>query len=122
MRPTCLHFFSKMMAAIPLSDLPLGTAERFWALVIKGEPDECWGWNGPVKKKGYGQFRIGKHRVAAHRVAYALTYGDPGIENDVDHTCRARDCPNPRHLESVVPIENRRRRIEAHRMMRTEVP
>lgn len=103
-----------MMAALPLSSLPPGTADRFWSKVFKGEPHECWSWRGQTKRKGYGRFYIGQSRVASHRVAYALEFGCPGVDNDVDHVCRVRDCNNPNHLESVTPTENRRRRIEAH--------
>ena len=92
--------------------------KRFWAKVARGEPDECWPWLGAVKPKGYGRFYIGKHRIAAHRFAYALMVYPPTAEQHVDHDCRILDCCNGGHLEAVPPEVNHERKLEAHRRMR----
>jgi hypothetical protein len=98
---------------IDLSKLTPADKRRFAKKVSKG--NKCWGWLGSHKKKGYGRFCFQGHTVAAHRVAYFLSFGalDPHLE--VDHLCRTRDCVNPAHLEAVCPALNRQRRIEAHR-------
>lgn len=100
---------------VPLYDLTTSDADRFWAKVARGKPSECWPWKAHAKRKGYGRFWVGLRRAAAHRVAYALTFGDPGPDFEIDHLCRTLDCCNPKHLEAVRPDENRRRRIEFYR-------
>lgn len=74
-------------------------AERFWAQVARGAPDECWLWQGSLDRDGYANNR-------AHRIAYELTFGPipPGLV--IDHLCRARSCANPHHLEAVTNREN----------------
>lgn len=91
-------------------------AERFWALVDRRGPDECWPWLGGKIDTGYGRFGHEDGRVVpAHQVAYQLGHGQPvpaGLEPD--HTCHRRDCQNPAHLEAVTHRENlRRRRVPA---------
>jgi hypothetical protein len=85
-------------------------AERFWERVVKRGPDECWGWKGFVQINGYGTY---KHKafttVAAHRIAYELTYGPVPRHLQMDHLCRNRGCVNPNHVEPVTQQENIRR-------------
>lgn len=88
---------------------------RFWSKVVVGGLDECWPWAGCVKKRGYGRFKLRRHVVAAHRVAYYLANGALSPLDEVDHTCMTVDCVNPNHLEAVHPGENRRRRVEHYR-------
>lgn len=99
---------------IDLSGLTESDSVRFWAFVATGDDDECWPWIGTAKAKGYGRFYYRNSRVAAHRVAWALTHGDPGAL-EVDHLCRHVDCCNPKHLEAVSADENRKRRINFYR-------
>ena len=74
---------------------PLATAEG-----------KCWMWVGARGHSGYGQFRMGKRMVPAHRVAWL----DGGRKNAIpdewviDHLCRNTSCVNPQHLEPV-PFE-----------------
>jgi hypothetical protein len=61
----------------------------------------CWAWSGSVTDGGYAQVMIGGRRIAAHRVAYALKYGDIPEGMELDHICRVRCCVNPDHVEAV---------------------
>lgn len=82
---------------------------NFWAKVNRGTPADCWEWAAFRKPSGYGQFSAGKRRLAAHRVAYVLTHGEPPTGLDLDHLCRNRACVNPHHLEPVTRRVNLRR-------------
>lgn len=72
-------------------------AERFWLKVQMGSPDECWPWRGFCNRGGYGQFGEDGKLTTAHRVAWRLTFGDPG-KYFVLHTCDNPPCVNPFHL------------------------
>jgi hypothetical protein len=80
-------------------------SERFWSKVDQGAPDECWPWTACRILNGYGHFRWGGKMTGAHRVAYELTYGSPGVL-EVDHTCHNRSCCNPAHLRAVTHKQN----------------
>lgn len=65
---------------------------------IINEETGCWDWQQHTNDKGYGQKRVGKRIVSAHR-HYFETYNGPipdGLE--IDHTCHNRACVNPDHL------------------------
>lgn len=69
---------------------------RFWANVDK--TDNCWNWIGGTFGGRYGQFRIGKKKVKAHRFSWWLigrTIPDGLI---LCHTCDNMKCVRPVHL------------------------
>lgn len=70
---------------------------RFWSYVERRGPDDCWLWKGSSRRNGYGQLNIAKYPHKAHRLAYALTHGEPG-ELSVLHRCDTPACVNPAHL------------------------
>lgn len=83
------------------STLPL----RFWRKVY-AHPSGCWLWQGNKNSYGYGRFKDGSRRIAAHRVAYELFVGPipPGLT--IDHLCQIVACVSPRHLRVATQREN----------------
>lgn len=62
---------------------------------------DCWIWDGPTDKDGYGVFwaQIDKHRYArAHRYSYFHHRGVHPAGQAVCHTCDTPGCVNPDHL------------------------
>lgn len=74
--------------------------ERFWEKVKKKSDNECWLWEGPFNKSGYGIVWAGGNVTTAHRVSYELVHGPIGITYNVCilHTCDNPPCCNPNHL------------------------
>jgi hypothetical protein len=84
----------------------LPEAERFWAMVDKGDGSGCWLWTGgTVGRPGggdYGSFKAwvdGRWRtVRANRYAYELVVGPIPDGLVVRHTCDTPECVRPDHL------------------------
>lgn len=91
---------------------------RFWSYVEKQGPGECWPWRGGLFTNGYGQFRLGKRKIKAHRAAYELTHGP--IPNGLigRHTCDNPPCCNPAHVATGTHADNSRDRVERGRSAR----
>lgn len=71
--------------------------ENFWNFVKIGKENECWEWQAGRNDRNYGRVHIGGRQEKAHRVAYRLTYGEPGLLK-VCHSCDNPPCCNPSHL------------------------
>lgn len=77
----------------------------------------CWIWTGAKGENGYGQFRMDRRMVPAHRIAWL----DGGRKNTIpagyviDHLCRNTSCVNPTHLEPVPFQVNVDRGLRARR-------
>ena len=95
-------------------------AERFWAKVAKGGPEECWPWVGAKRGDGYGVMKVEysgwpglTRQVKAHRIAWMLHTGREIPANVViDHDdvrCKNKGCVNPGHLAAVTQRENVKR-------------
>lgn len=74
----------------------------FWNEVRHDETSGCWLWQGRKNRNGYGRFSVQGRRHMAHKLAFELVMGKPVPGGCVlDHTCRNRNCVNPRHLDPV---------------------
>lgn len=90
--------------------------ERFWAKVIRAGPvpefnpkiGPCWTWLGAIDGHGYGSIGSGSGgpTKTAHVVSFNLHVGPIPKGMTIDHLCRNRACPNPKHLEIVTRVEN----------------
>jgi HNH endonuclease len=76
--------------------MKISTLERFEKKVDK--TNSCWIWTAS-KTNGYGDFRINKKKVKAHRYAFESYVGPiPEDKPHVLHKCDNPPCVNPEHL------------------------
>ena len=96
-----------MAYANPVGRLYPVEIERFWAAVEKHK-GSCWLWSGRHNRVGVGRFRIrrGGLRIdlAAHRVAYSLSYSDPGGDTHLHRLCETPRCVRPDHFVIFEPV------------------
>jgi hypothetical protein len=86
--------------------------DRFWLKVRK--TDSCWLWEG-TRSRGYGQFRMDRRGVLAHRLAWVFTNGSIPNGMFVCHHCDVKLCVNPSHLFIGTHADNMRDRNEKGR-------
>lgn len=87
-------------------------ADRLWARVRKGAPDECWPWEGYARPGGHGQIGRGRREdglVGTHVAAWEVTH-DQRVPSGlvVRHTCDNPPCCNPAHLLIGTSADNAR--------------
>ena len=92
------------------------TFDRFISKTVFKPDTGCLIWIGGKTKHGYGQFRVGKRIVRAHRWAFEQVFGPITSGHVLDHykinansaSCDT-SCVNWQHLEAVTHKENIRR-------------
>jgi len=83
--------------------------EKFWSKVER--TNECWLWNGPKNKHGYGRLNCKKKRTYAHRFSFLLHGRTIPEDYVIRHKCRNRNCVKPDHLETGTREENIQDRV-----------
>jgi hypothetical protein len=70
-------------------------------------PDGCWDWLGTPTNDGYGQIRIHRKTIRAHRFSYEY-FCRMEIPKGMmmDHICRNRLCVRPDHLRLATSRQN----------------
>jgi hypothetical protein len=92
------------------------TSASVWALIRKGDPWDCWEWQGYVRPNGYGEFSMNDKNQRAHRFAWSDFTGQalaPG--QSICHHCDNPLCCNPCHLYVGDNRTNTRDRYERGR-------
>lgn len=100
-------------ATVSRPRLHLPIEQKFWLYVDKNSDSECWNWTGFKDKDGYGKIRIGNTNRGAHRISWALHFGDMPEGVSVLHNCNNPSCVNPSHLRSGDHNENMIDRLNA---------
>jgi len=90
----------------------LAVEVRFWLKVWPR--GDCWEWRSLKIPTGYGQFRLGKKKHLAHRLAYRMTKGSPPNGLDVEHVCNHPWCVKPSHLVVVTHRDNHLRSVKVN--------
>lgn len=72
--------------------------EKFWSLVDRRGPTECWPWKGNVHWTGYGRFFARGKQFQAHRYAWEISNFPAPPDLLACHTCDNRPCCNPAHV------------------------
>lgn len=97
-------------------ELTADQIERFESKVDRSAGDDaCHLWQAGRDPLGYGHFRVGKRRVSAHRITYALAFGFIPAGLVVRHRCDNPPCCNPAHLRIGTDADNNRDKAERGR-------
>lgn len=89
---------------------PAAIRARFEALFVPEPMSGCWLWLGGLNRGGYGGFRIGKRKWAAHRAAVLIYRGVDLADQLGRQRCDTPPCVNPSHVEPGSPLDNVRDR------------
>ena len=76
--------------------------KRFWNMVDKRGPEDCWNWTGSIDVYGYGRTHIGYRGnntlkvIGAHRLSWILHNGEIPHHDSAHGMCVLHRCDNPR--------------------------
>jgi hypothetical protein len=80
--------------------------ESFWSRVNRAGDGECWEWQGPLYRNGYGAISINGIKTRAHRYSFELHKGPIPAGKMILHSCDNRRCVNPAHLRPGTAKDN----------------
>lgn len=69
---------------------------------------DCWLWMASTNQHGYGHLYLAGRYVYAHRVVFALTYGEVAAGAVLRHHCDTPGCVRPDHITSGTQADNMR--------------
>lgn len=80
---------------------------RTFERLMSQQTNDCILWPHGVDSKGYGKIKYGSKLIGTHRLALILGVGQPPFPDaQAAHSCRSRNCMNPRHLRWASSYEN----------------
>lgn len=80
----------------------------------------CWYWKGRPNTYGYGQIKVDRKPMGAHRFSYTYYIGKIKKGFLVCHTCDNRLCVNPKHLWQGTEGDNARDCVSKGRQTRLQ--
>lgn len=97
--------------AIIRSGRDLTGEERFWRLVDKRGPEDCWLWlggtgGGHPRGRFWGGKDFGAKLFYSHRIAWGMLVGPIPDGLVIDHLCKNGLCQNPAHMRLVTQYVN----------------
>lgn len=95
----------------------VSAAQRFWAFVPIGRPEECWEWRGHRGTEGYGVITACGQPWRAHRLSWIIANGDIPKGMCVLHKCDNPPCVNPKHLFLGTRIDNSKDKVAKGRQV-----
>jgi hypothetical protein len=80
----------------------------------------CWEWQGSCRPDGYGEFRLRRRTLRAHRVSWRLFNGLIPRRRCVLHRCDNRKCVRPTHLFLGTRADNMLDKMQKGRFLHDE--